>query len=71
MVAKSFECPEGQAAIDMLNCGNNETYVHLVRTGRDDLEGILGRTQTWRKAEPVPKDDYRTRWARENCHEMD
>jgi hypothetical protein len=70
LTVKSFDCPEGQATIDMLNCANNETYVHMLRPGQEDLEGMMGVT-TWLKAEPVPADDYRTRWARDNCHEVD
>ena len=70
LTGKSFDCPEGQATIDMLNCANNETYIHMLRPGQEDLEGMMGVT-TWLKAEPVPADDYRTRWARANCHEVD
>ncbi|MDT7538707.1 MAG: hypothetical protein QOI82_2292 [Actinomycetota bacterium] len=68
--AQSFNCPDGQVKVDMLNCANNETYIHLVRPGQDDLEGMMGVT-TWLKAEAVPAGDYRTRWAREHCHEVD
>jgi hypothetical protein len=46
------------------------TYVHLTRTpDLGNLEGIEGKTATWRAAEPRDPSHGRTPWAFENCQE--
>ncbi len=63
---KSLYCNDGTQQIPM-DCEAG-MYVLLVRPRVDDLEGIVGQTTTWRKAEPIGTNG-RTPWAFTNCIE--
>lgn len=66
-----LRCRE-QIQIETLTCMGSVIYVRLIRPGRDDLEGLVGRTPTWRKAGvPDAAHGGRTPWSFANCIEVE
>ena len=58
--------------VETLNCANNVIYVRLIRPGRDTLEGMVGQTPNWLKAQPPDADHgWRTPWSFDNCLEVE
>jgi hypothetical protein len=56
--------------MDEAKANNYLTYVHLTRAPTlGNLEGIEGKTGTWRAAAPRDLSHGRTPWAFENCQE--
>jgi hypothetical protein len=61
-------CNPDEMQIETLDCSTG-VYVHLVRPGRGDLEGITGVSPTWRTAPPRDPVYGKTPFAFNNCFE--
>lgn len=60
--------PENVSQLRSIDCIDG-MYVHLVRPGLGDLEGIVDRSPAWREAGPTDPRHGRTPWAFDNCRE--
>lgn len=60
--------PENVTQLRTIDCIGG-IYVHLVRPGLGDLEGIVDRSPAWREAAPTDPTHGRTPWAFDNCKE--
>jgi hypothetical protein len=61
-------CNPDETQVETVDCSTG-VYVHLVRPGRGDLEGITGVSPTWRAAPPRDPVYGRTPFAFDNCFE--
>jgi len=65
---KAIICDSDDIQVSMMDCRDG-TYVLMTRPGRDDLEGLVGKTPQWLKAGPVSTDHGRTEFAFQHCLE--
>jgi hypothetical protein len=61
-------CDPDQTHVETVDCSTG-VYVHLVRPGHGDLEGITGVSPAWRAAPPADPMYGRTPFAFNNCWE--
>lgn len=66
----TLQCDPEQTPQNIMECKAG-TYVHLTRPVYGDLEGIVGLTPVWQRAQPISPRYGRTVWAFEHCKEED